>query len=147
MIITISPVICNQIQETICESSAEVLRMGKDIQPPAIQKLYNSLIDGGLSPKSVKNTHRCLHKALDFAVRVGCIAKNPTEACILQRITQKEITPLDTTDLTKLMKYLEGHEHAYHDSAELLQKRSEHEHHLCPSRLDQNQSGQHRSAA
>ena len=81
------------------------------LKPPAIQKLYNSLIDGGLSPKSVKNTHGCLHKALDIAVRVGCIAKNPTEACILPRITQKEITPLDTPDLTKLMKYLEGHEH------------------------------------
>ena len=81
------------------------------LKPPAIQKLYNNLIAGGLSPKSVKNTHGCLHKALDIAVRVGCIAKNPTEACILPRITQKEITPLDTPDLTKLMKYLEGHEH------------------------------------
>ena len=81
------------------------------LKPPAIQKLYNNLIVGGLSPKSVKNTHGCLHKALDIAVRVGCIAKNPTEACILPRITQKEITPLDTPDLTKLMKYLEGHEH------------------------------------
>jgi integrase len=59
----------------------------------------------------VKSTHGCLHKALEIAVRVGCIAKNPTEACILPRITQKEITPLDTPDLTKLMKYLEGHEH------------------------------------
>ena len=81
------------------------------LKGPAIQKLYNRMIEKGLSPKTVKNTHSCLHKALEIAVRVGYLGKNPTEACILPRVVQKEITPLDTPELAKLMKYLQGHEH------------------------------------
>ena len=56
------------------------------LKGPAIQKLYNRMIEKGLSPKTVKNTHGCLHKALEIAVRVGYLGKNPTEACILPRV-------------------------------------------------------------
>jgi len=81
------------------------------LKGPAIQKLYNRMIEKGLSPKTVKNTHGCLHKALEIAVRVGYLGRNPTEACILPRVVQKEIAPLDIPELAKLMKYLQGHEH------------------------------------
>ena len=55
-----------------------------DLKTPMIQRVYNSLInEKGLSPKTVKNAHGCLHKALSVAVKIGYIAKNPSEACIL----------------------------------------------------------------
>ena len=65
----------------------------------------------GLSPKSIKNIHGCLHKALDVAVRIGYLSKNPSSNCILPRIEQAEIHPLDTPELSKLLAFLKGHEH------------------------------------
>lgn len=77
-----------------------------NLKAPQIQKMYNKLIRKGLSPKSVKNTHGCLHRALDIAVKVGYLSKNVTEACILPRVEQSEIEPLDTPDVVALMKVL-----------------------------------------
>ena len=61
------------------------------LQPPQIQQLYNALQDKGLSAKTIKNLHGCIHKALDVAVRIGYLKTNPSEACILPRIVKKEI--------------------------------------------------------
>ena len=81
------------------------------LKTPPIQRLYNQKLVEGLSPKSLKNFHGCLHKALDIAVRIGYIQKNPSSACILPRVTQAEIHPLDTPDLSKLMESMKGHEY------------------------------------
>lgn len=78
---------------------------------PMIQRLYNKKREEGLSPKSIKNTHGCLHKALDVAVRIGYLSKNLSSNCILPRIEQAEIHPLDTLELSKLLAFLKGHEH------------------------------------
>jgi integrase len=51
-----------------------------------IQKLYSDLRKSGgrdgaaLSGTQVRNIHRVLHNALNYAVRLGYIARNPTEA-------------------------------------------------------------------
>ena len=81
------------------------------LRAPAIQRLYNDRQSAGhLSAKSIKNLHGCLHKALDIAVRVGYIDRNPTSACILPRIQQKEIEPLDIPELKKLLHCINGDE-------------------------------------
>jgi integrase len=59
-----------------------------------IQSFYNSLgseRDGkpALSPKTVKNIHGVLHKALQQAVMIGYIRFNPSDACTLPRILKK----------------------------------------------------------
>ena len=77
-----------------------------------IQRLYNKKREEGLSPKSIKNIHGCLHKALDVAVRIGYLSKRSIPSnCILPRIEQAEIHPLDTPELSKLLAFLKGHEH------------------------------------
>lgn len=81
------------------------------LRTPMIQRLYNKKREEGLSPKSIKNIHGCLHKALDVAVRIGYLSKNPSGNCILPRIEQAEIHPLDTPELSKLLAFLKGHEH------------------------------------
>ena len=81
------------------------------LRTPMIQRLYNKKREEGLSPKSIKNIHGCLHKALDVAVRIGYLSKNPSSNCILPRIEQTEIHPLDTPELSKLLAFLKGHEH------------------------------------
>ena len=81
-----------------------------ELRTPAIQRLYNQKSAQGLSPKSIKNLHGCLHRALDIAVQIGYLNKNPTSACILPTVRQAEIHPLDTPDLKKLMESIQGDE-------------------------------------
>lgn len=81
-----------------------------------IQGFYNGLSnerDGGkaLSPKSVKNIHGILHKALQQAVVVGYIRINPADACTLPRVEKKEISPLDEEQIAAFLKATEGHRH------------------------------------
>lgn len=70
-----------------------------DLTPPMIQKFYNDLgrgVDGeeGLAPKSVRNVHGILTKALSTAVKVGYLRSNPAALVTLPRVTKSEIKPL-----------------------------------------------------
>jgi len=79
-----------------------------------IQSFYNSLgteQDGkpGLSPKTVKNIHGVLHKALQQAVKVGYLRFNPADACELPRMERKEVKPLDDEAMSAFIKAVHGH--------------------------------------
>lgn len=79
-----------------------------------IQGFYNSLgteRDGkpGLSPKTVKNIHGVLHKALQQAVAVGYIRFNPAESCTLPRMVKKDIKPLDEVQSKAFLQAIKGH--------------------------------------
>ena len=84
------------------------------LNAPAIQKLYNDLLTGavdkpGLSPKTIKNIHGVLHKALQQALKVNYIRINPADACTLPRVAKKEITTLDNFQIAKFMETIDGH--------------------------------------
>ncbi|MCL2695808.1 MAG: site-specific integrase, partial [Clostridiales bacterium] len=79
------------------------------LQPAAIQRMYNQIQKNGLSPKTIKNLHGALHRAMQTAVRLGYIRTNPTGACILPRIEKKKIQPLDKPEITKFLDALKGH--------------------------------------
>lgn len=86
----------------------------ESLNPHTIQALYNKLgrdRDGkpGLSPKSVKNVHGILHKALQQAVIIGYIRSNPADACTLPRIVKKEIKPLDEDGTARFIQAIKGH--------------------------------------
>ena len=79
-----------------------------------IQGFYNQLgkeKDGepGLSPKTVKNVHGVLHKALQQAVMVGYIRFNPSDACTLPRMERRELKPLDEEQSKAFLKAIKGH--------------------------------------
>ena len=101
---------------------------------PMIQKFYNTLAKSGtavtkkdreghivkkngktvyetapLSPKTIKNVHGVLHKALQQAVEVGYLRFNPTDACKLPRVTKKELRPLDEKEITAFLEAVKGH--------------------------------------
>ena len=82
-----------------------------ELKTSVIQRLYNQKLVEGLSPKTIKNIHGCLHKALDIAVKIDYLHKNPSSACILPRVMKPEIHPLDTPELTKLMEVIPGEEY------------------------------------
>lgn len=48
-----------------------------------IQRLNNRKREEGLIPKSIKNIHGCLHKALSITVRIGYLSRDPAENCVL----------------------------------------------------------------
>lgn len=79
-----------------------------------IQGVYNNLgsKEGkgkGLSAKTIKNIHGVLHKALQQAVANGYIRFNPTNSCVLPKITKKELHPLNEDQITSFLKAIKGH--------------------------------------
>lgn len=79
------------------------------LAPHVIQSLYNKQSESGLSPKTVKNTHTILHKALKQAQACGYIRMNPCDACILPRIIKKTLSPLDEVETKIFLKEIQGH--------------------------------------
>lgn len=76
---------------------------------PMIQTMYNDLQrDKGLSPKTVKNVHGVLHRALEQAQKMGFIRNNPTEAVTLPRIEKKQIKPMEDEELTAFLNAIKG---------------------------------------
>ena len=75
----------------------------------AIQRFYNNLSAQDLSPKTIKNIHGILHKALQQAVANGYIRFNPTDPCVLPKLVKKELKPLDEMQISAFLKAISGH--------------------------------------
>lgn len=79
-----------------------------------IQRFYNSLQKGQgpkqpLSPKTIRNVHGVLHKALQQAMELGYLRHNPATACKLPRVEKAEIKPLDSDAIEKFLAVAKGH--------------------------------------
>ena len=88
--------------------------LGK-LTTPQVQKFYNQLIkppDGspGISPKTVKNTHGVLSKAMSVAVVNGYIRRNPCVGTILPRVEKHEVEPLTDDQVALLLQLAEEDE-------------------------------------
>ena len=76
-----------------------------NLHPHAIQKFINSI---ELSPASIRLAYKVLHQALQKAVKLGYISKNPADGCELPRQEQNEIHPLDDEQTTALLGAVKG---------------------------------------
>ena len=93
-----------------------------DLNAPQIQKFINQLGKtgkksiikdkktgkektsySGLSPKSIKNVHGVLSKALSVAVDMELMKNNPAEKVTLPRAVRPEMNPLDKTQLPQFL--------------------------------------------
>ena len=74
----------------------------------AIQRFYNQL---ELSPKTVKDVHGVLHKALDQAVLMRYIRSNPSNACTLPRVEKQKINTFSDEQLQDFLQAIVGHRH------------------------------------
>lgn len=83
----------------------------ESLTPHTIQSYYNGLSKEGLAPKTVKNIHGILHKALQQAVANGYIRTNPADSCILPRAVRKELKPMDEDMITAFLKAIQGHQY------------------------------------
>ena len=76
----------------------------KDLTPMLLQDFYNyKLNNEGLSPKTIANIHRCLHKALKQAVLEHHIDFNPCDAVNLPRNEKPQIEILTREEQQQLM--------------------------------------------
>lgn len=87
----------------------------EELAPHTIQSFYNALgkpqgNKPGLSPKSIKNVHGILHKALQQAVENQYIRFNPADVCKLPRVERKELQPLDELQIPLFLNAIKGHE-------------------------------------
>ena len=73
-----------------------------------IQSFYNDLLrKKELSPKTIKNVHGILHKALQQALKLRYIGFNPADACTLPRVEKKEIKPLTETEISAFLNEIQ----------------------------------------
>ena len=59
-------------------------------------------------PKYIKNIHGCLHRALEMAVRLEYMHRNPTSSCVIPKVVEKKVEPLDTPEQKRLFETLKG---------------------------------------
>lgn len=81
-----------------------------------IQEFYNKRFEGDetrppLSAKTIKNIHGVLHKALQQAMLNNYIRTNPSNPCILPRVTKKKIKPLNEYQIADFLKAIKGHKY------------------------------------
>lgn len=81
------------------------------VTPPIVQQLYVDLAEGGLAPRSIIHTHRCLHRAMEQALRWGMISRNPCDAVDPPRSQRSEITVLTQEQVTTLLAATESDYH------------------------------------
>lgn len=76
-----------------------------DLHPHMVQTFINGL---ELSPASVRLAYKVLHMALEKAVKLEYIPKNPATGSELPKLEQKEIHPLDDQQVAALLNAARG---------------------------------------
>jgi len=72
-----------------------------DLHPHTVQNFINGLT--GLSPSSVRLAYKNLHAVLQKAVELEYIPRNPADRCVLPKVEQEEIKPLDDQQVAALL--------------------------------------------
>ena len=77
-----------------------------ELHPHTVQNFINSL--DGLSPTSVRLVYTVLRTALEKAIDLDYIPRNPAAKCVLPKQERKEIKPLDDAQATALIRAAAG---------------------------------------
>ena len=77
-----------------------------DLHPHMIQKYINGL--DGLSPASVRLAYKVLHMALEKAVSLAYIPKNPAARCVLPKAKTPAIYPLEDAQVSAVLSAAKG---------------------------------------
>ena len=95
-----------QIREHISPAFG-MMKLSK-LDTPNIQTLYTAKLRGGLKPSSVRYIHAVLHCALNKAVELRLIPRNPAASARPPKIRHEEITPLDAQQARLLLEAAKG---------------------------------------
>lgn len=73
-----------------------------------IQSFYDSLLEEGLSPGTIKIIHGLLHRALDTAVKRGLVGRNVCDLASRPSLTRHEVTPFNEEQARRLLEAVSG---------------------------------------
>ncbi len=74
-----------------------------ELQPAQIQALYNNKVESGTNVRTVRLIHSVLHCALNHALRLGIIYRNPSDAVYKPTIKKREMQVLDEQQVRSLL--------------------------------------------
>jgi len=83
------------VRQHICPSLGKFKL--KDLRPDMIQSLYNAKLSDGIGARTVSLIHAVLHKALNYALKMGMIVRNPADAVTKPKSRRAEMHALDDT--------------------------------------------------
>ncbi len=78
------------------------------LAPEHVQRALGKLLDGGLAPRTVRQVHMVLRRALKQAVLWRILSSNPSDAVRPPRADRKEIRALSEDDVRHLLKVAAG---------------------------------------
>lgn len=79
-----------------------------ELKPAHFQRFYAELTTAKKAPRTVRQTHMVLHKALQDALPLDLVLRNPTEGARLPRIPQTEMNWYSDQQLAHLFYATEG---------------------------------------
>lgn len=80
----------------------------ENLKPAHVQQAYNALSAEGLAPRTVRQVHLTLHKALEDALRLELIVRNVSDATTLPRLKTEEMHWYTADQLAQLFAATEG---------------------------------------
>ncbi len=80
----------------------------KNLAPDHVQYFYQSRLDHGLAPGTVRLMHGILHKALEQAVKWGSVPRNVCKATTPPEPNPEEIHPLDAEQAKRILEAARG---------------------------------------
>jgi Site-specific recombinase XerD len=86
-----------------------------ELNPSLIKGVYNDLqkksARGGVSAKTIRNINALLHSAMENAVFLGYVQRNPTDSISLPRVEKKEMQVIQGEDVARFLDAIKGHRH------------------------------------
>jgi integrase len=78
------------------------------LRPANILRLYAILQEGGMHPRTILHVHRVLHTALEHAVKLEVVGRNPCDAVSPPRVRPQEIPVVTEAELAQIIQISEG---------------------------------------
>lgn len=78
------------------------------LKPLHLERVYEEAQEKGLSPQTVLHVHRVVYSSLRQAVRWQLVARNVAEAVIPPRAPRRDIPPLESADVARLIAEVTG---------------------------------------
>jgi integrase len=97
-------------RQIVCEHLAP--RLGyvalARLQPHDIARTYQELLESGRAPKTVRNIHGVLHRALEQALRWRLVPVNVADLVDPPRVTRREMQALDNDEVRRVLDAAHG---------------------------------------
>ena len=80
----------------------------KELRPDTIDRFYQNRIQAGVGNRTVRYLHSVLHKALEKAVKLGLLTRNPADGATPPRLDQGEMLVMNESQVTQFLIAAQG---------------------------------------